>query len=66
MVKIVPQACEMKTESREWVFCVLVIGAVLLNELAGEFGVQIITFVSLLLIVLWAGYKFIAKDGSGD
>lgn len=52
--------------SNEWIFYLFVAGAVILNEIAGVFGVQIITLLPLLLIVLWAAFKFLPVDKSGE
>ena len=51
----------MKTSNNIWLFYLVVAGAVLLNEMASAFGVQFIAFVPLMLVVLWAGFKFIPK-----
>jgi hypothetical protein len=54
----------MRTIKLDWIFYVVVAGVVILNEIASSFGIQIITFVLLLVAVIWAGSRFLSREKS--
>jgi Na+/citrate or Na+/malate symporter len=54
----------MKSNKKEWIFYLIVGCGVLLNEIASNFGLQIITFMLTILSAIWAGSKFLSKDES--
>jgi hypothetical protein len=52
----------MRTIKLDWIFYVVVAGVVILNEIASSFGIQIITFVLLMVAVIWAGGMFLSRE----
>lgn len=54
----------MKSNKKEWIFYLVVGCGVLLNEIASNFGLQMITFTLTILAAIWAGSKFLTRDES--
>jgi len=52
----------MKSNNKEWIFYLVIGCGVLLNEIASNFGLQIITFILTLIAAIWAGSKFLSRD----
>ena len=55
----------MKSNKSEWKFYLVVGIVVILNEIASGFGLQFITFLLMVVAVIWAGGRFLSKEESG-
>lgn len=56
----------MKSNNKEWIFYLAVGCGVLMNEIASNFGLQMITFTLTILAAIWAGSKFLSKGEPVD
>lgn len=55
----------MRSNKSEWKFYLVVGVGVILNEVASAFGLQFITFLLLVVAVIWAGARFLSREDSG-
>lgn len=59
-------ASKMKPNKKQWIFYVIAGGAVIVNEIATHYEWQAITFIPLVLIVVWATFRFLSAGKSED